>query len=338
MHRCFLLMVIGILLPVVVPAQNMAEKATHFIRLLSPEQRSQALFPFDTSERYHFSYIPRDDRKGIAVKALNTAQREALMALLGTALSAATVKKVNDIMQLEVILKDLEHRAANDTYRDPGKYYVTIFGVPGTNTIWGWRFEGHHAAFNFSGDKNELVAATPAFLGSNPAVVPEGADKGKEILREETVRGFTLIQALTTAEREKALIATAAPAEIITGANRQAMIAHPAGIHYSDMSAASQQLLLALISVYVHRYTKLFADDMLKEIQQAGLDQLCFAWAGSMERIPGKPYYYRIQGPTLIIEYDNTQNNANHVHTVVRDLKRDFGGDVLLEHYRDAHR
>ena len=180
MHRCFLLMVIGILLPVVVPAQNMAEKATHFIRLLSPEQRSQALFPFDTSERYHFSYIPRDDRKGIAVKALNTAQREALMALLGTALSAATVKKVNDIMQLEVILKDLEHRAANDTYRDPGKYYVTIFGVPGTNTIWGWRFEGHHAAFNFSGDKNELVAATPAFLGSNPAVVPEGADKGKD--------------------------------------------------------------------------------------------------------------------------------------------------------------
>lgn len=337
MHRSFLLFMLMVVTFLPAQAQDMAEKANHFIRLLSKAQQAQTLFPFDTGERYHFAYVPRDDRKGISVNELNAAQRKALMALLGTALSEGAVKKVNDIMQLDLVLKELEHRQENDHYRDPGKYFLTIFGVPAANTIWGWRFEGHHVAFNFSADKKELVAGTPAFLGANPAIVLEGPQKDKEVMREETTLAFDLLHALSPEELQKAVVATKAPAEIITGDHRNAMIEHPEGIRFNELSAAHQQLLLGLISVYVHRFTKLFADKMLKDIQQDGLDRLWFTWAGSTEHALGKPCYYRIQGPGIIIEYDNTQNNANHIHTVVRDLKNDFGGDMLLEHYRAAH-
>ncbi|MEZ2443311.1 DUF3500 domain-containing protein [Chitinophaga sp. RCC_12] len=338
MHRLVLLFIIGCCVCTgPLQAQEMSEKANRFIRLLSKAQQAQTLFPFDTGERYHFAYVPRDDRKGISVNELNPAQRKALMDLLNTALSETTVKKVNDIMQLDQVLKQLEHREENDHYRDPGKYFVTIFGVPAANTIWGWRFEGHHVAFNFSADKKELVAGTPAFLGANPAIVLDGPQKDKEVLKEETTLAFDLVHALSPPELQQALVTTKAPAEIITGNSRNAMIAHPEGIRFKELSPAHQQLLLQLINVYVHRFTKLFADKMLKDIQQDGLDNLWFTWAGSTVHALGNPCYYRIQGPGLIIEYDNTQNNANHIHTIVRDLKNDFGGDLLLEHYRAAH-
>ncbi|MEP7141443.1 MAG: DUF3500 domain-containing protein [Ferruginibacter sp.] len=318
-------------------AQDLVGKADAFIHLLDSSQLIKAVYPFDTSERYRFNYVPLDDRKGISVNELNTGQRTALMDLLKTCLSEETVKKVNDIMQLDIILKELEHRKPEDHFRDPGKYFVTIFGIPSAKTIWGWRFEGHHVAFHFSADKKQLVAGTPGFLGSNPGIVLSGPQKNKEVLKEETDKGFALLHALSPEELKKAITDTTAPGEIITGSSRKAMIDHPAGIRYNELSPAHQQLMLQLINLYIHRYTTLFADKMLKEIQSAGLDKLWFTWAGYTEHVLGKPYYYRIQGPTIIIEYDNSQNNANHVHTVVRDLKDDFGGDLLLEHYRESH-
>jgi hypothetical protein len=318
-------------------AQDFADKANAFIGLLDTAQRAKTLYPFDNEERYRFNYVPLDDRKGISVNELNTAQRVALMDLLKTCLSEETVKKVNDIMQLDIILKELEHRKPEDHFRDPGKYFCTIFGIPSANTIWGWRFEGHHVAFHFSADKKQLVAGTPSFLGSNPAIVLSGPQKDKQVLKEETDKGFAFLHALSAEELKKTITDTTAPAEIITGSSRKAMIDHPSGIRYNELSPSHQQLLLQLINLYVHRYTKLFADEMLKEIQTAGLDKLWFTWSGYTEHVLGKPYYYRIQGPTIIIEYDNTQNNANHVHTVIRDLKNDFGGDLLLEHYKQSH-
>ena len=320
-----------------VHAQDLVSKANVFIHLLDSDQRVKTFYPFDDGERYRFNFIPLDDRKGISVNELNATQRTALMDLLRTCLSEETVKKVNDIMQLEIVLKELEHRKPEDHFRDPGKYFVTIFGIPSARTIWGWRFEGHHVAFHFSADKNQLVAGTPSFLGSNPGIVLSGAQKGQEVLKDETAQGFALLHALSAEELKKAIIDSVAPREIITGNNRKAMIEHPSGIRYGELSPGNQQLLLRLISLYVHRYTKLFANDMLKKIQGAGLEKLWFTWAGNTEHVLGKPYYYRIQGPTIIIEYDNTQNNANHVHTVVRDLTDDFGGDILLEHYKNSH-
>jgi hypothetical protein len=210
----------------------------------------------------------------------------------------------------------LEKRSANDHYRDPGKYYFTIFGVPGKATVWGWRLEGHHLSFTFSAEKNKLVSGTPAFMGSNPAIVREGPQQGTQVLKEEADQAFALLGTLSNAQLQEALIDTTAPNEIITFVSRKAIIEQPSGIRYGQLDAAQQQQLLQLIGVYVHRYTKLFADAMLKDIQAAGLEHLRFAWAGATQPQIGKPHYYRIQGPTIIIEYDNAQNGANHVHSL----------------------
>jgi hypothetical protein len=337
MNRLVLLISFFLLFTCTARSQEMVAAAGKFISLLNAGQKSLTLYPFDTEERYGFHYFPIDDRKGIPMDQLNADQKQAALDLLKTCLSEQAAKKVSEIMGLEVILKELEHRGPDDHFRDPGKYYLTIFGVPGDNTIWGWRFEGHHASFNFSAKNKKLVSGTPGFLGANPAIVPEGPQKGKEILKDEKEMGFALLHSLTEEELKKAIISTKAPGDIITYISRKAMIEHPEGLLYAEMSSSQQEQLLKLISLYVHRFTKLFADDMLKEIQQAGLDKVRFAWAGYTEPGIGKPHYYRIQGPTIIIEYDNTQNNANHVHTVVRDLNHDFGGDLLLEHYKASH-
>jgi len=337
MKQLFLFICFALAFTTPVKSQKIADAAAAFLSLLDSGQQAIAFYPFDTDERYGFHYFPISDPKGIAMDKLNPRQTKAAWELIKTCLSEKTVEKAGEIIQLEVILKELEHRQPSDHFRDPGKYHLTIFGIPRDNTIWGWRLEGHHVSFNFSADNGKLVAGTPGFLGANPAVVQQGAEKGKEVLKEEREAGFALLHSLTKEELAKAIVDKAAPGDIITYIHRQAAIAHPEGLLYSDMSGAQQEQLLQLIRLYVHRFTKLFADEMLKEIQQAGLDNLRFAWAGYTESGIGKPHYYRIQGPTIIIEYDNTQNNANHVHTVVRDLRHDFGGDLLLEHYKTAH-
>ncbi|MBX3255523.1 MAG: DUF3500 domain-containing protein [Chitinophagaceae bacterium] len=330
-----------ILLLLVFPAfaqsQDIAAKAQSFITLLNNEQRGKAILNFDSDERYNFHFIPKNNRKGIALKELNAQQRTAAFNMLKSCLSDKTADKVSAIIQLENVLKVLENQPAGSDYRDPGKYFLTIFGTPRTGTVWGWRFEGHHISFNFSASDKKLLSGTPSFLGSNPAIVNDGPQTGKQVLKEETEKGFALLNALSKEELEKALTGDTAPGDIITGASRKAMIENPDGIRYSELSAGNKQLLMQLLELYIHRYTKLFADEMLAEIKKAGLDNLRFAWAGFTQPGKGKAYYYRIQGPTIIIEYDNSQNNANHIHTVVRDLKNDFGGDMLLQHYKAAH-
>jgi hypothetical protein len=233
-------------------------------------------------------------------------------------------------------LREVEGRPVDDDHRNPGKYYFSIFGNPAADAIWGWRLEGHHIAFNFSSENNRLVSGTPAFLGANPAVVLSGQEKGMQVLKDETELGLALLQSLDASQKKKAIMNVKAPAEIITGNSRKAMIRDPQGILYSELNGAQQKLFLQLLSVYIHRYTRLFADVMMKEIETAGLKNLRFAWAGDEQTGLGHPHYYRVQGPTIIIEYDNTQNNANHVHTVIRDLKYDFGGDELLMHYNNS--
>jgi hypothetical protein len=192
-------------------------------------------------------------------------------------------------------------------------------------------------SFNFSVANKKLVAGTPSFLGTNPGIVLSGPQKGKEVLKDETDIGFQMLHSLTASQLKKAIIDTAAPKDILTFDKRKAMIDHPAGISYAEMTPVQQQALLNIVSLYTHRFTRLFADDRLQEIQKSGLENLYFVWAGATEKEIGKGTYYRVQGPTIIIEYDNTQNNANHVHSVYRDLLHDFGGDELLQHYQASH-
>ena len=181
------------------------------------------------------------------------------------------------------------------------------------------------------------MAGTPGFIGSNPAVVLSGPEKGKEILHDETSLGLSLVNSLNEKQLIAAVISAEAPADILTTDKRVAVITDKKGISYADMKPGQQKAFMQLLSLYIRRYTHLFAEAMMTDIEKAGLKNLVFSWAGSREDGLGHPKYYRIQGPTIIIEYDNTQNNANHVHTVVRDLKNDFGGDLLLEHYRRGH-
>jgi Protein of unknown function (DUF3500) len=311
---------------------DMTGAAIKFLQLLSASQKAKTQFVFADEERFNWHYIPIE-RKGIPVKELTAEQRKAGLDLLHTVLSDTGFNKTSAVMQLEKVLKEVENRAANDDHRDPEKYYFSVFGNPVTDSVWGWRFEGHHAAFNFSSKNNHLVSATPGFLGTNPAIVLSGPEKGKQILKDETELGFTLLHSLDTKQLEKAVINAVAPAEILTADSRKAMVSDPQGILYSELTIEQQKIFMQLLGIYIHRYTRFFAMGMMHEIESAGLNNLRFAWAGDQQPGPGHPHYYRLQGPTLIIEYDNTQNNANHVHTVIRDLKNDFGGDELQEHY-----
>jgi hypothetical protein len=314
----------------------MATSAQHFLHSLSREQRAKAQFPFDAEERYNWHYIPKDDRKGIPIGDLDEGQKKAAFELLHTALSDDAYTKATSIIQLEPVLKAIENRPADDHYRDPNKYYFTVFGNPSADSVWGWRLEGHHVSLNFSSENNEVVSGTPGFFGSNPAIVLSGPEKGKQILKDETELGANLLHALTDDQLKEAVISEEAPGEIFTTNSRKAMISNPQGILYTKLNESQKKLFMQLLSLYIHRYTKLFAATMMKEIETAGLNNLRFAWAGKHQPGPGNPCYYRIQGPGIIIEYDNTQNNANHVHTVIRDLNNDFGGDELMEHYKHS--
>jgi hypothetical protein len=321
-----------------IKSQGSVEKANQFISQLNESQKLNTLFPFDGEERYNYHFVPYE-RKGITFNEMNADQKTAAFDLLKTCLSEAAYNKTKEIMQLENVLIELEKRKPDDHFRDPGNYHISIFGIPSAKTIWGWRFEGHHISFNFSFDKKNLSSGTPAFLGTNPAIVLSGSKKGTQVLKDETDRGFALLNSLSKAQLQKTIIDTVAYKDILSFDKRNAMLGDPAGIKYRDLNKSQQALLLQLVSAYVHRFTTLFADKMLKEIQQAGLDKLWFAWAGHTkpELGNGNGSYYRIQGPTILIEYDNTQNNSNHIHSVLRDLKHDFGGDDLLEHYKNDH-
>ena len=311
---------------------QMRSAAASFLQSLAPEQKAKAQFAFTDEERVHWNYVPIE-RRGIQLKELSASQYKNGMAILKASLSDNGFQKSTAIIELENVLKEVENRSADDHYRDPGKYCISVFGNPASDSIWGWRFEGHHVAFNFTSDEKGLVSGTPGFLGANPAVVQSGPQKGKEVLKEETAMGFALLHSLTGEQKTKATIDTKAPGEIITGSSRKAILENTLGIFYSELTAQQQALLRRLLVLYIHRYKADFAEQMMKEIETAGYDKLRFAWAGDDQPGIGHPHYYRIEGPTVLIEYDNTQNNANHVHTVVRDLNNDFG-DELLEHYK----
>ncbi|HYH56463.1 MAG TPA: DUF3500 domain-containing protein [Anseongella sp.] len=316
----------------------LAETAAAFLHTLGEEQLKKAFFPFDSAERFNWHFVPlTGKRKGIPVEELDSAQQQAAFGLLKFTLSEQGYRKAKGIMELESILKELENRAPEDDYRDPGKYYFSIFGEPSAEEPWGWRLEGHHLSINYTSVDNRLVSATPEFMGANPAVVPSGPHKGLQLLKNETELAFQLLHSLSEEQLGKTLIGEEAPADIITGNARKAMMDRPAGIPFSELDKRQKAFFINLLDTYIGNFRKEFSDRMMKRLEGAGMDSLHFAWAGSVQPGPGNAHYYRIHGPVLLIEYDNTQNDANHVHTVVRDLTNDFGEDALKRHYEQGH-
>jgi hypothetical protein len=237
-------------------------------------------------------------------------------------------------MSLEQVLHIIE--GTNRRFsRDPELYFVSIFGEPGPGKTWGWRFEGHHLSLSFTVAGGEHISATPSMMGTNPAIVPGGPHKGLQILADEENLGRQLAKSLSTDQRTTAVISERAPEDIITGNQRKISPLEPAGIRWKDLNEDQRQLIWRLVKIYVERARGEIAAADLKKITDAGQEKIHFAWAGGME--PGRGHYYRIQGPTFLIEYDNTQNNANHIHSVYRDFTEDFGDDLLKRHYEEEH-
>lgn len=331
------LLLFGILLmyqPGAAQDHMIVSRANDFLTLLDQDQTDKATYDFDDDERFDWHYVPRE-RNGISFNDLNEKQRQAALALLRASLSEQGYQKANNIMALENILREVENRTADDTYRDPMNYSITIFGKPGESAVWGWRLEGHHISLNFSSADGGIVSSTPTFWGSNPAIVRSGRYTGRQILKQESDLGFTLVNSLNANQMRIAVVSQKAPADILTKNQRTAELQEEKGLEYTQMNEQQKKLFLQLLNIYVKNYQFGFAKRLMEKIEKAGIDNLSFAWAGSLQ--PGAGHYYRIQGPMLLIEYDNTQNNANHVHTVVRDLTNDFAGDILREHYQKEH-
>ena len=325
---------------------TMAATATKFLESLTPEQRQQATFAFDGAERTHWNFIPTElfPRNGLTIKQMNESQRRLAHELLKAGLSRRGYMTATQIMELENVLAVIEtaQRATAPPptqgtpppafVRDPERYFFSIFGTPSTRNTWGYRVEGHHMSLHFTVVDGTLVAGAPTFFGSNPGEVRAGPKKGTRVLGPAEDAARTLVESLDASQRGKAIIDTIAPNDIVTVAKVKIDPLSPAGIPASALTASQRALLRKLIGVYTGYMADDIAAGRLKRIEKAGWDRVAFAWAGSLER--GKKHYYRVQGPTFLIEYDNTQNDANHVHLVWRDFNGDFGEDLLREHVR----
>ncbi len=242
-------------------------------------------------------------------------------------------------MELETVLHIIENddRTMPDgrPRRDPLNYHFCIFGQPSANEPWGWRFEGHHLSLNFTSTEGLLSSATPTFFGTNPGIVRSTQYKGKEVLKKEATLGFALVNSMSKEQLKTVLFSNIAPNDVISLTKRKVGELEKVGIPFSKLSENQKATFMELLELYMNNYEENFAKNFREKIKKAGIEHLTFAWAGSLA--PGKGHYFRIHGPTLLIEYDNTQNNANHVHTVVRDLTNDYGEDVLKRHYEKDH-
>jgi hypothetical protein len=304
----------------------MLPAAVALLETFNTKEQEDLLLPFEDSERTDWSYLP-GGRKGIAIGEMTDRQRVKAFDLIRSTLSEAGYRKSAEVIELEDVLREMERSDS----RDPGRYWVTLFGRPSVSAPWGWRFEGHHLSLNFSSVTSELIATTPAFFGAHPALVPFGKHKGLRALGAEEDLARGLVSSFSTEQKRKAIISTSAPRDIITGQDRTARLARFEGIPFRELTADQQTNLLGILDQYIGNMEKTLADRSWERIRNAGVESLYFAWAGTIS--PGGPHYYRIHGPTFVVEYDNTQNNANHVHSVWRDLENDFGEDLLKKHY-----
>ena len=310
-------------------AADMAESAYHFLRSLDSESQDQANLAFDDENRYDWHFIPRA-REGIPYKSMTAAQSRLAHRLMNTALSQEGMSKALGVMYLDQILFEIE----GSSMRDSEMYYVTVFGDPAAEDNWGWRVEGHHLSVNLTIQDGEVISTSPTFMGANPARVLGGPHTGLQVLANEQELARQLLHLFDDSQREIVVYADNPPRDIQSRELRQADPGPPRGLAAREMTTAQANLLLSLVEEYAHRIRPELAEQELADVRDAGLDEIHFGWAGGSE--PGEPHYYRIQGPTFLIEYDNRQNNANHIHSVWRDLTGDFGDDLLAQHYAQS--
>jgi hypothetical protein len=332
-------------------SSSMLSAATKFAASLTPEQRQKASFAFESDERTHWHFIPTGPppmfpRNGLMIKEMTEAQRKLAHDLLKTSLSQRGYLTASSIIDLETVLGALEaaERAAAPPpaagapprnapiVRDPERYFFSIFGTPSAKDPWGWRVEGHHVSLHFTIVNGTMLATSPTFFGSNPAEVRQGPKKGLRILGAEEDTARELLTSLDASQREKAIVDKTAPGDMLTMANVDIKPLSPSGLRADAMTAAQREQLMKLLDVYIGYMPADVAAERLARVKKAGVEKIGFVWAGPVEK--GQKHYYRVQGPTFLIEYDNTQNDGNHIHSVWRDFNGDFGRDLLREHLR----
>jgi hypothetical protein len=316
-------------------AANMAKNAAAFLDSLSADQKARAVFPFESEDRLRWHFIPTEmfPRKGLMIKDMNETQRRLAHDLLRSGLSAKGYTKVTSIFELEDILKVVE--AGGRFARNKEEYLFSVFGTPAAKGRWGWRVEGHHVSLRFAvvdGAVSGDVSSSPMFLGTNPAEVQDGAKKGLRVLAEEEDAARALVMSLPADLQKQAIANPVAPPDILTMNKNDITPLPDQGVLYSALPAKQQALLVRLIEVYAGNMEADLAAGRMARLKAAGLDKIRFAWLGEIEK--GKKHYYSVQGPTFLIEYDNTQNNGNHIHSVWRDFNGDFGRDILREHVK----
>lgn len=311
-------------------AAEMKEAATIFLASLDEKQRKAASFEFKNKERENWHFVPMD-REGVRFDALKPHQQHLAFGLLGTGLTQKGLMTATQIMTLEEVLRS---RGGDPEVRNTEKYNIAIFGSPSPTKVWGWRFEGHHLSLNFSliGDK---VIGLPAFYGTNPAELKKGPLKGLRPLGEIEDAGRRLAKDLIKAGNSP-VFSEKAPKEILTAQDSTAKVQEIKGTTSDKMDGEQVKQTLAIVSQVASMQRGEITNETLRKINTTQRKKLHFAWGGSLER--NGPHYFRIQGVDFIIEYANTQNDANHAHLVWRDLKDDFARDSLQKHYAENHK
>jgi hypothetical protein len=307
---------------------SMAGAAQHFLSGLSAEQKAKATFSFNDEERFNWHFVPRE-RKGLPLREMDGAQRALAHSLMSTGYSPKGFQKATMIFSLEDILRQQEKDTKNR--RDPAGYFFTVFGAPSETGTWGWRVEGHHVALNVNIVNGKAVATSPSFFGANPAEIKDGPRRGLRVLAREEDLARDLVLSLDAKQKPLGVLDPNAPRDIVTMNKRKVDPLDPKGLAGSRLNKKQAELLMSVIEEYAGNMPEDLAEARMAPIRKAGLDKIYFAWLGSVDR--GQGHYYRIQGPTFLIEYDNTQNNANHIHSVWRDFNGDFGTDLLAAHY-----
>ena len=311
-------------------ARSLVKAATAFTAALSDSQKEKAVLDYSAKERINWQFIPLPTRKGLPLMEMKPEQQKAAHDLLRTAVSQLGYDKATKIMSLESVLRKLEGPQSHER-RNPEKYYFTIYGKVGADEHWGLSIEGHHLSLNFVMHGDKVVDSTPQFFATNPAELKEsygeGFEKGLRVLREEETLAFELLQSLGDKHRKSVMLPGEVPKEIRGAGEPQSPQTPAEGVTAAELDAKQKEVLRKLLQAYTDKMRPEVAQSRWQLIDKSGFDKVAFAWSGADR--PGVGHYYRIQGPTFIVEFINVQadaagNPANHIHCVWRDLEGDF--------------
>jgi hypothetical protein len=302
---------------------------------LTPAQLDKVRAPFDTPDHKEWTYLP-GDRAGLPLSELTPAQQLLAKRLVELGCSERGAADSWAVLDAEVILRGIPALPASGDWEGSvlgGRYFLRVLGDPSGTEPWAWRLNGHHLALHVT-FVDGAVAFTPQFIGSNPAEALTGPETGRRFLVAEQDLGFQLLHALEPGQLEIAHVSPDAPDDMLTRHDpvADASLLHR-GLAYGDMNEDQRQLLSLLIGQYVGRAAGPIGLQTWQDITEHGIERLTFAWAGETSPGVGNRHYYSIAGPSFLAEYDNTQDNANHIHSVWRDFRNDWGTDLLAAHY-----